>query len=44
VQAKIRARLMVTYMMGESTLLQGNDAQSRKAIQQKPAILTAPVQ
>jgi AcrR family transcriptional regulator len=43
-QAKIRARLMVTYMMGESTLLQDKDARSRKAIQQKHAILTAPAQ
>jgi hypothetical protein len=31
-------------MMGESTLLQGNDARSRKAIRQKLAILTAPAQ
>jgi AcrR family transcriptional regulator len=41
-QAKIRSRLMVTYMMGESTLVQGKDARSRKAIRQKHTILMAP--
>lgn len=43
-QAKIRSRLMVTYMMGESTLVQDKDARSHQAIRQKHAIFMAPEQ
>ena len=41
-QARIRGRLMVTYMMGESTLVQDAEARSHDAIRQKHALLTAP--
>jgi AcrR family transcriptional regulator len=41
-QAKTRGRLMVTYMMGESTLVRDKEARSKQAIRLKHAILTAP--
>ncbi len=39
-QAKTRGRLMVTYMMGELTLVGDKEARSRQAIRMKHAILT----
>jgi len=39
-EAAARGRLMVTYMMAESTLVRDKEARSRKAIRLKHAILT----
>jgi hypothetical protein len=39
-EAAARGRLMVTYMMAESTLVRDKEARSRKAIRRKYAILT----
>lgn len=41
-QAEIRGRMMVTYMMGESTLIPGPMAKRKKSLKLKHAILTAP--
>jgi AcrR family transcriptional regulator len=41
-QAKIRGHMMVTYMMGESTLVRDRKAKSQQAIRKQHAILTAP--
>ena len=41
-QAKVRSRMMVTYMMAESTLIRDKEAKSPAAIKQKHAILTKP--
>jgi AcrR family transcriptional regulator len=41
-QAKTRGRLMVTYMMGESTLVRDKEARSKQAIRLKHAILMSP--
>jgi len=43
-QAEIRGRMMVTYMMGESTLFPDSMAQRKEFIKLKHAILTAPEQ
>ena len=41
-QAEIRGRMMVTYMMGESTLIPGSLANRRDYLKLQHAILTAP--
>jgi AcrR family transcriptional regulator len=41
-QAKIRSHLMVTYMMGESTLIPDSMAKRKEFLNLKHAILTAP--
>ena len=41
-QAEIRGRMMVVYLMGESTLVPGSAAARTGSIQQKHAILTSP--
>jgi hypothetical protein len=43
-QAEIRGRMMVVYLMGESTLIPGSAATRPGSIQQKHAILTSPSQ
>ena len=41
-QAEIRGRMMVIYMMGESTLIPDSMAKRKEFIKLKHAILTAP--
>lgn len=41
-QAEIRGRMMVTYMMGEATLIPGSLASRRDSLKSQHAILTAP--
>ena len=41
-QAEVRGRMMVVYMMGESTLVSGPMAKRKKNLKLKHAILTAP--
>ncbi len=43
-QAEIRGRMMVTYMMGESTLIPGSMVKRKESLKLKHAILTAPEQ
>ena len=41
-QAEIRGRMMVVYMMGESTLISGSMKKRKESLKLKHAILTAP--
>jgi hypothetical protein len=42
-QAEVRGRMMVIYMMGESTLIPESLARRKELIKLKHSILTAPV-